>query len=954
MSKLAQQLIEESLCTQNPYLNLGNCGLDGTEKILNRLVECEHLETLVFSNSWHEFDEVRQEWRYRESQNKGNKNLLIQLPTHLPISLQKLYTGVHSSSFSEIWEIQDLTPLKNLRELKSLDLRNNLIRDLKNIQKLTQLTYLDLSQNQIVDLKPIQELKQLQNLILNHNRIKDSSPIQKLKQLKTLNLSHNYINNLTPIQELRELNYLYLSDNQITDLQPIQELKQLITLALNHSHVNNLNPIQELKQLTYLDLSNNQINDLKPIRELKQLIHLYLSNNQINDLRPIRRLKQLTHLYLSNNRINDLQFIRELKQLTHLYLSNNQINDLQFIRELKQLTHLYLKHNQITYIPTDFLDEMDTLFVLRLTKNPIQNVPLEILSKSVNAIRNHLQSIAKAEDQYALNEAKVIFVGVGEVGKSELSEALSEASYHFEEGRASTSGIRIKPWVLADCTKDSKNFDLIAHIWDFAGQEINYGTHQFFLTKNSVYLFLWDARKGENQSRFDYWLQVIALLSNHSPVFVVQNKVDLYQSEVDQQSWKQTFPNIVDFRKTSCKNGTGIRELRAAVKNELQNLPHIGEVWNKHRVAARKMLEAQDANYINYATYLQICMQCGVNVEDAGYLSYQLHDIGVILYFENDLALQDTMVLKPEWATKAAYCLLDNEKEDSTIKAGRFHRNLLSQLWQDPAFEGKYPFLLRLMERFELVFQLHDSEEYIIPELLPIQAPEKASIFPFSQTLSAKRLRFEYHYEFMPRGIFSRFICRIHEHIYQQLFWKYGIILTYENTFAQVLWDNTTTIKTIKIAIVGTEADKLLFLIRNELGHIHKKLNNPPFTEKVPCICAECQSSIPHLYNYVTLQKYQQKNRATIVCEKSLEDVSIKTLLQGILDDIAPITQRLLDMINDYQVADFFKYLEHLKVEEYQIAKLRAEFIDGNDSFKFAERLKVWVLDYFKHRAGRV
>ena len=60
MSQLAEQLIEQSLITKDPYLDLGNCGLRGDEPCLARLADCTHLTTLIFSDEWVEWGEVRQ------------------------------------------------------------------------------------------------------------------------------------------------------------------------------------------------------------------------------------------------------------------------------------------------------------------------------------------------------------------------------------------------------------------------------------------------------------------------------------------------------------------------------------------------------------------------------------------------------------------------------------------------------------------------------------------------------------------------------------------------------------------------------------------------------------------------------------------------------------------------------------------------------------------------------
>ncbi|OJJ19619.1 hypothetical protein BKI52_22705, partial [marine bacterium AO1-C] len=719
---------------------------------------------------------------------------------------------------------------------------------------------------------------------------------------------------------------------------------------LQENQISDIKPLEKCNQLTELSLSNNQISDLKPLEKCNQLTLLSLNNNHIKDLKPLEKCNQLTELFLIKNQIVDIKPLEKCDQLIALGLDHNQVNNLNPLAKCNRLTLLALRGNQISHLSLSSLNQWPRLHFLLLKNNPIQNIAPEILLGSLKTIRNYLESIENQEDQHYLNEAKLILVGVGEVGKTELAKAISEDNYQFIEGRPTTQGIHIKDWVLPNCTKGAKTFDFTAHIWDFAGQEINYGTHQFFLTKNSVYVFLWDGRKGEENCKFDYWLQVIKLLSDDAPVFVVQNKTDIYQLEINQQNWKDRFANIVDFRKTSCKNGVGIEELRKSIKKEILALNHIGEIWNKNRVAVRQILEAKKDNYISYREYLQICEAQNVNATDAGFLSQQLHDIGVILYFEDDFALQDTVVLKPEWATKAAYKLLDNAKENSPIEEGRFHQNILIQLWDDPSFEGKHPFLLRLMERFELIFQLRGTHEYIIPELLPINAPAQVQDIQPGES-PAKHLRFEYHYDFMPKGVFSRFICRIHERIHQNLYWKYGVVLEHKNSLAKVLWNDTTTTKTIKVEAWGHEADRLLYLIRDELEFIHKKLNHPPLTEKIPCACNDCKKDKhPFLFDYETLLKYQKKRRSEITCNRTIEDVSVNTLLNGILAFAREDMEDLLGLINEYRVADFFERLVYLKVQEGQIARLRKEYIHKEGGFQYTDRLKVWVLDYFEGR----
>lgn len=196
----------------------------------------------------------------------------------------------------------------------------------------------------------------------------------------------------------------------------------------------------------------------------------------------------------------------------------------------------------------------------------------------------------------------------------------------------------------------------------------------------------------------------MSLLSKNAPIFIVQNKIDEGIEEINQKQWKEQFPNIVGFYKTSCKDGTGINELRTNIQNQLLELPHTREIWNKYRVAVRDELieSSKNTNYISYKDYLKVCEKHTVSKEDAPFLSDQLHNIGSILHFSEDARLKNTVVLNSEWVTDAAYLLLDTEKVDR----GRFHFSELDKIWEDDRFDEKHEFLINLIEKFETHFSV--------------------------------------------------------------------------------------------------------------------------------------------------------------------------------------------------------------------------------------------------------
>jgi Leucine-rich repeat (LRR) protein len=302
MSELAKKRIEENLQTKNPYLDLGNWRLDGTEPELRLLAECKHLETLILSYEWIEYDETEREWIERKSQNQGHKNILKSIPSHLPQNLQKLIiAGLEDNPFEREHQIHDISSLQDLKQLKHLDLSLNAIHDISFLQNLKQLQYLDLNANYIQDISFLQNLKRLQYLNLSSNEIHDISSLQNLKQLQYLSIESNKIQDISFLQGLRQLQYLNLRRNQIQDISFLQELRQLQYLDLSSNEIKDISFLQELPQLQSLDLSSNEIKDISFLQELPQLQSLDLSSNEIKDISFLKNLTQLEQLNLDRN-----------------------------------------------------------------------------------------------------------------------------------------------------------------------------------------------------------------------------------------------------------------------------------------------------------------------------------------------------------------------------------------------------------------------------------------------------------------------------------------------------------------------------------------------------------------------------------------------------------------------------------------------------------------------------
>jgi small GTP-binding protein len=569
--------------------------------------------------------------------------------------------------------------------------------------------------------------------------------------------------------------------------------------------------------------------------------------------------------------------------LIYLRLDGNQIADISPLMGLKNLNRLLLNNNKIIQLPDELVelgmeikwrDDYEAGIILE--GNPLETPPIEIAIQGTEAVRNYFKELKK--ESVHLLHAKLLIVGNGEVGKTTLMKKLKDNKFKVNIGKEpSTHGINIVPWELTCPFKQNNAKTVKINFWDFGGQDIYHATHQFFLTKRSLYLFVWEARKEEESRSFDYWLNIIKLLSANSPVIIVMNKSDLRSKHIDEASFKEKFKNIVTFLQVSCLSGKGIPELTKKIRSSLGNMDHLQDKLPKVWLDIRDHLKKEKKDYISLEDYFTICKTYNLNEKRAEFLSSYLHDLGVILHYRYDKLLENTVILNPEWATEAVYKLIDTRAIQEN--KGRFKFDDLKTYWDKTRFpRHKHAELVRLMEKFELCFPITGSDIHIVPELLPAERPG----IDFGVYKRPGNLHFQYHYDFMPEGIITRFISRMFYLIKDDHFWKNGVELRFEDSTAVIVSDLLN--RKMKISVTGSCKSELLAIIRNDLEHIHQTLNmekNQHYDEMLPCTCSVCiKSPKPHLYKHDVLQMFSRKGVPNY-CQVSGEEVPTDKLLKG-------------------------------------------------------------------------
>ncbi len=160
--------------------------------------------------------------------------------------------------------IQDISGIENLTNLKLLHLGINKITDISVLKGLINLELLDLSTNQISDISELKGLTNLQTLYLSYNQINDINALKGLINLKLLDLDKNQISDIRALEGLASLKLLDMYDNQIRDISTLRGLSNLQTLSLDKNQISDISALKELTslQMLYLGgLGHNPISD---------------------------------------------------------------------------------------------------------------------------------------------------------------------------------------------------------------------------------------------------------------------------------------------------------------------------------------------------------------------------------------------------------------------------------------------------------------------------------------------------------------------------------------------------------------------------------------------------------------------------------------------------------------------------------------------------------------------
>ena len=699
------------------------------------------------------------------------------------------------------------------------------------------------------------------------------------------------------------------------------DLKQLIELNLANNELTSLpKSFGDLKQLKELNLGNNGLTSLpESLGNLEQLEKLYLRDNQLTLLpESIGSITRLNNLKLTNNLLTSLpESIGNLKKLDTLNLEGNQLTSLpESIGELEQLTELDLEANELTSLP-ESLGTLEQLRELDLANNNLTSLPISIAQlgnlSSLRVIGNQLGPEIEAalndgtetfleylnadtqEEQVILNEAKLILIGEGGVGKTSLLSAIVGAPW--VENRDTTHGVEIRQFTEEESASGTS---ISFNGWDFGGQPLYRHTHQVFFTAPAIYLAVWDPRRGPEVCCIDDWIKMVKhraydekKSSEERPrilIVATHGGPNERIEHIDDQALIEQFGSLISgFHHINSKPDDetsecfGLTNLINEIVRLAVEIPTVGRQvpasWKRILEAIR--VKSFETPQITWQEYVTLCEEKGISFELAQTYALVLNELGYFIHFAQDSLLKEFIILRPDWLSKAISFILEDEQIEEA--QGLLNTSRLSDILFNPArIEEErypaelYPIFIKLMEKFDLCYRVNIPNEevdntYLIAQLVPNKRPDgweskwNLQQGDVEKTQICRLVDVETGKPTIEERLMYRLIVRLHRfslgrmNFNDSCHWKKGILLD-DGFNGRALIQETNG--DYKVTVRAAYPDTLMHIVCEEIRWL---VNS--FYKGIDCItCVPCTDSCKGVFSLRALIEHKKEDISKIMC----------------------------------------------------------------------------------------
>ena len=287
------------------------------------------------------------------------------------------------------------------------------------------------------------------------------------------------------------------------------------------------------------------------------------------------------------------------------------------------------------------LARIPNLQKLAVERNPFESIPKEMLSRGTTTLLSYLNQMEGNENTW--KRIKLLVLGEEATGKTSLLNCFNvknKTKKMFSRRNTktlSTDGLDINNW--------QPDSSVEFQTWDFAGQQVFYPTHQFFLSSRSIYIVTFNV-VNLNASRPKYWIrQISAVTRDNPPIFLVGTHIDDPScNEVVLSTVKNKMQNLINFKRhniidclfISSKTGEGIKELTNHLINTAKEHHMLQQMVPGNFIVFDKLLstERKKHQWVRWSMYLKWALQSGIDKNDLSIATKFLHDVGSLIYFD--------------------------------------------------------------------------------------------------------------------------------------------------------------------------------------------------------------------------------------------------------------------------------------------------------------------------------
>jgi GTPase SAR1 family protein len=419
---------------------------------------------------------------------------------------------------------------------------------------------------------------------------------------------------------------------------------------------------------------------------------------------------------------------------------------------------------------------------------------------------------------------------------------------------------------LKEIPEDCK---LEVNVWDFAGQHEYYNNHHHFLSARSIFLVVWKVTESHDTQLglggLEFWLKS---LKAHLPpttsaegntltskpqysIVIVGTHIDQLKGDpkisrpLREQRLKELFEYQCemghlpfDYIEISSKANINMDGLYSHIIESILGHSYMGELFPSSYLRVEELIfkmreEHKTLPMISLAEEFlpRLAREYAntISEEEVKRALQLLHVWGRCVYFETPALLAEYLVLDPAFLTQTIMSAFFDPDHVHLMTNGVLFHGDLRHIWPD--YVDKAEFLMSMMEKFEVCFELpadagQQSNEIapvisfwerqsVITTYLPEVPPEdfNDSVWPEDCPPNTNQISRTYSFNVIPKELVGRLLVRLHYKMEEKALWRTGLYL--ESLPAVTGREKVkilirATIKSNKLEVVVRGADPLV------------------------------------------------------------------------------------------------------------------------------------------------